>query len=67
MEQQLDQTSKNMEKKQKNSRVSVTSLNVKEANFLLKRWRQVGGGGVEGEQQKTKVCYMEEICLKQCS
>ena len=63
MKEQLDQTSKNMEKKQKNSRVSVISLNV---NSLLKRGDRLRWGGGEGHQ-KTRVHYMEETRFKKSS
>lgn len=41
-----------MEKKQKNSRASVTTLNVKEANFLLKRGDRLGAGAGQRENHR---------------
>ena len=63
MKEQLDQTSKNTEKKQKNSRVSVISLNV---NSLLKRGDRLRWGGGEGHQ-KTRIHYMEKTRFKKSS
>ena len=60
MKDQLDQASKNMVKKQKNSRVSVISLNV---NSLLKRGDRLGCGGGEGHQ-KTRVHYIRNTLPK---
>ena len=61
MKDQLDQASKNMVKKQKNSRVSVISLNV---NSLLKRGDRLGCGGGEegsGELHRRPLCA---VCKK---